>query len=119
MHKVFNDLLTTAILQKLRPCCANPRTFLIVVNQWIVMQVERRAHVDVKTGDASEKYEYNDCVDSICDNGALSQAEVPYLLAHVIWQTKTRFFAHALQAATAPVHGVLGQEEDNGCDNES
>ena len=44
---------------------------------------------------------------------------MPYLLTHVIWQAEARFFAHALQAATAAVDGVFGQEKDYRCDNES
>ena len=44
---------------------------------------------------------------------------MPYLLTHVIWQAEARFFAHALQAATAAVDGVFCQEKDNWSDNES
>ena len=119
VHKVFNDLLPSAVLKEFRPCRADPRAFLIVMDERIVVQVERRSHVDVKARDAGEQYKYYDCVDTISDDRAFTKTEVPYLLTHVIWQAEARFFAHALQAATAAVDGVFCQEKDNRSDNES
>ena len=37
---------------------------------------------------------------------------MPDLLAEVIGQAKAALLPHALQAATTPMHSVLGQEED-------
>ena len=44
---------------------------------------------------------------------------MPYLLAEVVWQAEAAFFTHSLQATTASMHCILGQEEDDRCNDES
>lgn len=42
-----------------------------------------------------------------------------YLLVEIVRKTKATLFTHALEAATAPVHSILRQEEDHGQDEEA
>ena len=119
MHEVLDDLFTAAVLQEFGPGRPDPHTLLIVVDQRVIMQVERRAHVDVEPWQADEYYQYDYCIQAGGDDGAFSKAEVPYRLAEVIWQAEAAFFTHSLQATTASMHCILGQEEDDRCNDES
>ena len=119
VDEVLNNLLATTILQKLWPCRADSSTLLIVMDERVVMQVKGRSHVDVESGHEGKDDEDESRIHAVCHNGAFAETEVPYLLAEVIWQTEASLFTHALQASTAPMHRILGQEKDDWCNNES
>ena len=84
VDEVFNNLLTATILQKLGPSCADSGTLLIVMNQWIIMQIEGWSHIDVEAGHAGKNDKHDSRVKSISHDWALSEAEVPNLFAEVI-----------------------------------
>lgn len=79
MYKIFNHLLATAVLEEFRPCCSDALTLDIVVDERIIVQVKRWAHIHVEAADTREQKQANDRIDPCGDDGALAQSEVPNL----------------------------------------
>jgi len=51
VDEVLDHLLTTAVLEELRPCRVNNELLLVVVREWVVVHHEGRSHVDVGAGE--------------------------------------------------------------------
>ena len=79
MDKVFNDLLTAAVLQKFRPLGLYTHALLVVVGQRVHVEVVVGPHVNVEASSREEDSEDDHSVDSISDYGAFTEAEVPDL----------------------------------------
>ena len=105
-----------------------------MVHKWVHIHVPVRSHVNVETCCDAENNEDNHGVEAVSDYRAFAQAEVPYLSLQIkilvtlavvitylflkVWHAKARPFTHPLEASTASVHSIFGQEKDNRKDDE-
>lgn len=119
VDKVFNDLLTAAVLQKFRPLGLYTHALLVVVGQRVNVEVVVGPHVNVEASSREEDSEDDHSVDSISDYGAFTEAEVPDLLFEIVGEAEAALLSHALEAATAAMHRIFGQEKEDWQDDEA
>ena len=79
VHEVFDNLLTSTVLQEVGPSCPNTMALHVVMHEWVLMEVIRGAHVNICATCESKQHKPNDCVDASRHDGALAEAEVPNL----------------------------------------
>lgn len=136
VDEVFDYLLAAAICEELGPRSLNAHALFVVVRQGVHMQVVVRPHVNVRASSHEEDGENDHGVDSVSDDGALAKTEVPnlatryvsvskssqnsvpYLFFEVVREAEAALLAHSLETSTAPMHGILCQEEEDRQDDE-
>lgn len=79
VHEIFDNLLTSAVLQEIGPGRLYSYALLVMVNKRILMEVKRWSAVDIEWGCTKENYEYQDGIDPSCHNWAFTKTEVPNL----------------------------------------